>query len=140
MKKKKILHSFVLKIVFKQIKHVFIDSYLFSLVCIKANHKGKMQDMQLIYQEILALLRLIYKHDKQGFLQNNRINTKNSKFWWLPWKQCDNLLIQHPISVQQLGIVNIYPKLQEYMGVKNPVRKEGFHYWPWTNTDIPNRL
>ena len=70
-------------------------------------------------ENILALLRLIYKHYKQGFLQNNRINTvtKNSKFWWLPWTHADSLLIQHPILVQQPGFANIYPKFQEYMGV-----------------------
>ena len=30
---------------------------------------------------------------------------------------CQHLLIQHPIFVQQPGFVNIYLKLQEYIGV-----------------------
>ena len=69
------------------------------------------------FEKILVILRLIYKHYKRGFLQNNGINTKKSKFWWLLWKHADSLLIQHPIFVQQLGFANIYPKLQEYIGV-----------------------
>ena len=34
------------KNIFKQIKHVFLDSNLYSWECIQANHKGKVQDMQ----------------------------------------------------------------------------------------------
>ena len=67
---------------------------------------------------ILAFLRLIYKHYKQGFLQNNRIYTINSKFWWLPRKHAYSLLIQHLIFVKQLEFVNIsYTKASRIYGV-----------------------
>ena len=72
------------------------------------------------FEKSLALLRLIYKRYKRGFLQNNGINTKKTKFWWSPWKHADSLLIQHPIFGKQPGFVNIYHTLQEY--THNPVR------------------
>ena len=47
-----------------------------------SNHKRKMQFMY--FETMLALFRLIYKHYKQGFLQNNGVNTNKSILGWLP--------------------------------------------------------
>ena len=56
----------------------------------------------------------------------------NEKIWRLPWKHANSLFIQHPIFVQKSGFVDIYPKLQEYIGVTNPVSVGGGIIGPWT--------
>ena len=80
------------------------------------------------FKKILALLRLIYKHCKLGFLQNNGINAKKSNFGGCHGNMPTICLSSIQFFVQQPGFVNIYLKLQEYTGVTKSRQGEGFHY------------
>ena len=78
------------------------------------------------FEKILALLRLINKNINEVFFRIIGLILKKSKFWWLPWKHADSLLIQHPITVQQPEFVNICPKLQECIGITKSRYGGGF--------------
>ena len=90
-------------------------------------------------EKILTLPWIIYKYTMHpNFFQNNGINAKHANCRWLPLNHIHSLLIQHPKLAQQQGFVNIYSKLQEYIGVPNSLFWDVGGVWgDWRISIIP---